>query len=167
MGYLRADAILPGPSRGESMKIKAIRCFNASGPAKVEPSEERQLQMLDVYPEMARRGPGGGGDRVGGAFVEIEAGDGTTGLFGPIFEETAPVLLRKVAPHVVGQDALAYERIWDVMYRQDRHARKGYEMMAISAIDCALWDLRGKLMGQPVYRLLGGPTRERVDCYAS
>src|SRR2546421_13070332 len=69
--------------------------------------------------------------------------------------------------HLVGQDALGYERIWDVLYRQDRHARKGYEMMAISAVDCALWDLRGKLLGQPVYRLLGGPTRESVEGYAS
>ena len=54
-----------------------------------------------------------------------------------------------------------------MLYRQDRHARKGYEMMAISAVDNALWDLRGKHFGLPVYRLLGGPTRERVPCYAS
>ena len=53
------------------------------------------------------------------------------------------------------------------MYRQDRHARKGNQMMAISAVDNALWDLRGKLLGQPVYRLLGGPTRAVVACYAS
>ena len=149
------------------MKVTAVRCIQVSGAARIEGSEERQLQMLDIYPEMARRGPGGGGDRLTSVYVEVESDDGATGLFGPIFDETAPVLLRKVAPHVVGQDPLAYERIWDVMYRQDRHARKGYEMMAISALDCALWDLRGKLIGQPVYRLLGGPTRERVECYAS
>jgi L-alanine-DL-glutamate epimerase-like enolase superfamily enzyme len=149
------------------MKVTTVRCIQVSGAARIEGSEERQLQMLDVYPEMGRRGPGGGSDRLTSTYVEVESDDGATGLFGPIFEETAPVLLRKVAPHVVGQDPLAYERIWDVMYRQDRHARKGYEMMAISALDCALWDLRGKLMGQPVYRLLGGPTREWVECYAS
>ncbi len=57
--------------------------------------------------------------------------------------------------------------LWDILYRQDRHARKGHEMMAISAVDCALWDLRGKAMGYPVFRLLGGPTRERIACYAS
>jgi L-alanine-DL-glutamate epimerase-like enolase superfamily enzyme len=123
--------------------------------------------MLDVYPELARRGPGAGSDRVTGTYVEVVADDETTGLFGPIFEETAPIILAKLAVHVVGQDPLAFERIWDVLYRQDRHARKGYEMMAISAVDCALWDLRGKLLGLPVYRLLGGPTRPKVDCYAS
>ena len=86
---------------------------------------------------------------------------GSTGLFGPIFEETAPLIKTKLAPYLLGQDPLAGEQLWDVLYRQDRHARKGYEMMAISAVDNALWDLRGKLFGLPVYRLLGGPTRER------
>ncbi|MGI9148480.1 MAG: enolase C-terminal domain-like protein [Chloroflexota bacterium] len=149
------------------MKIRELRCFQVSGPATIEAPEERQLQMLDVYPELARRGAGGAGDRVTGTYVEVVADDETTGLFGPIFEETALIILTRLAGHVVGQDALAFERIWDVLYRQDRHARKGYEMMAISAVDCALWDLRGKLLGLPVYRLLGGPTRSRVDCYAS
>ena len=40
-------------------------------------------------------------------------------------------------------------------------------MMAISAIDCALWDLKGKVMGQPLYRLLGGPTRRELPVYVS
>ncbi|HLZ29983.1 MAG TPA: enolase C-terminal domain-like protein [Chloroflexota bacterium] len=148
-------------------RIRELRCVQVSGPASIEALEERQLQMLDIYPELARRGPGAGADRVTGTYVEVLADDGTAGLFGPIFEETAPIILAKLASHIVGQDPLAYERIWDVLYRQDRHARKGYEMMAISAVDCAVWDLRGKLLGLPVYRLLGGPTRERVDCYAS
>jgi len=150
------------------VKIAALRCYQLSGPADVEPSEERQLQMLDVYPEMARRGPSQTrGTRLSGAYVEVQSDEGASGLFGPIFPETVPILKAKLVPHLIGQDALAFERIWDVLYRQDRHARKGYEMMAISAVDCALWDLRGKLLGQPVYRLLGGPTRDRVECYAS
>jgi L-alanine-DL-glutamate epimerase-like enolase superfamily enzyme len=147
--------------------IRAVRCFQVSGPAAIEAPEERQLQMLDMYPELARRSPGSGATRVSGTYVEVCTDTGASGLFGPIFPETAAIVLGKLASHVVGQDALAGERIWDVLYRQDRHARKGYEMMAISAVDCALWDLRGKLLGLPVYRLLGGPTRRRVECYAS
>jgi L-alanine-DL-glutamate epimerase-like enolase superfamily enzyme len=149
------------------MHITALSCFQVAGPASIEANEERQLQMLDVYPELARRGPGRAEDRVSGTYVEVTADDGTSGLFGPIFDETAPIIMAKLASRVIGQDPLAYELIWDQLYRGDRHARKGYEMMAISAVDCALWDLRGKLLGQPVYRLLGGPTRPRVDCYAS
>jgi L-alanine-DL-glutamate epimerase-like enolase superfamily enzyme len=49
----------------------------------------------------------------------------------------------------------------------DRHGRSGHFIMGISAIDCALWDLKGKAWGQPVYRLLGGPTRPAVPAYAS
>jgi L-alanine-DL-glutamate epimerase-like enolase superfamily enzyme len=150
------------------MKISAVRCFQVSGPADVQPMEERQSQMLDIYPEFARRGPSTQvGTRLTSTYVEVATDDGASGIFGPIFEETGVIILRKLAPYLVGQDPLAYERIWDVLYRQDRHARKGYEMMAISAVDNAIWDLRGKIFNLPIYRLLGGPTRSRIECYAS
>jgi L-rhamnonate dehydratase len=150
------------------MQISAVRCFRVSGPADVPPQPERQVGMLDVYPEFAAR-PAGRHHvrRLNAVYVEVQTDDGLSGLFGPIFEETAVLIVRKLVPHLIGQDPLAGERHWDVLYRQDRHARKGYEMMAISAVDCALWDLRGKLLGQPIFRLLGGPTRTQVDCYAS
>jgi L-alanine-DL-glutamate epimerase-like enolase superfamily enzyme len=53
------------------------------------------------------------------------------------------------------------------MHRSQVHGRQGETMMAISAIDCALWDLKGKYFGVPVYVLLGGPTRQKVPAYAS
>ena len=150
------------------MKISAVRCFQVSGPADVPPNEERQVGMLDVYPEFAARQPSRQTTTLLTAtYVQIDTDEGASGLFGPIFPETAVIVLKKLTPHLVGQDPLAYERIWDVLYRQDRHSRKGYEMMAISAVDCALWDVRGKILGLPIYRLLGGPTRPQVDCYAS
>ena len=73
-----------------------------------------------------------------------------------------PVLLGNLRPLVIGQHALAVERIWDQMYRSNRHSRAGHYMMAISAIDNALWDLRGRVFGAPVFRLLGGPTQMPV-----
>ena len=156
------------------MKISAVRCFQLSGTAELEPTEERQVGMLDIYPEFAARAvarPAGASPQpaaqLAATYLQIDTDDGVSGLFGPIFAETAVLIQRKLAPYLVGQDPLAGERLWDVLYRQDRHARKGYEMMAISAVDCALWDLRGKALGLPVYRLLGGPTRDRVECYAS
>lgn len=150
------------------MKISAVRCFQVSGPASYPSSEERQVGMLDVYPDFAARpATRRHSDHVSEVFVQIDTDDGVSGLFGGIFAEQAPLITRKLAPYLVGQDPLAVERLWDVMYRQDRHARKGYEMMAISAVDNALWDLRGKAWNLPVYRILGGPTRARIDCYAS
>jgi len=152
-----------------AMKITEVRCFTLVGHSDAPSPEERQSQMLDIYPEFAARGPAAraGDGTLRQTYVEIVTDDGPTGIFGPIFAEQAPLIRARLAPYLIGQDPLAGERLWDVMYRQDRHARKGYQMLAISAIDCALWDLRGKVYGEPIMRLLGGPTRERVDCYAS
>jgi L-rhamnonate dehydratase len=129
--------------------------------------------MLDIYPEYANRTvtprsvESQRGRTAESVYVEVESDEGHTGLFGPIFPETAYLILAKLRAHLVGQDPLATERLWDVMYRQDRHAREGNQMMAVSAVDNALWDLRGKHYNLPVYRLLGGPTRDTIDCYAS
>lgn len=100
-------------------------------------------------------------------FVEVLAADGTVGRFGPIYRATAHLVREQLAEFLVGRDALAIEAIHDRLLRLDRHARAGHFLMALSAVDCALWDLKGKLLGQPVHRLLGGPTRDRVPCYAS
>jgi len=155
------------------VKIVDVRCFTLSGTVIAPVIEERQVGMLDVYADFAarpftpRKTDANGRSPITGSYVEIEADDGNVGLFGPIFYETAVLILTKLRPYLLGEDPLATERLWDVMYRQDRHARKGYEMLAISAADNALWDLKGKHFGLPVYRLLGGPTRDKVDCYAS
>jgi L-rhamnonate dehydratase len=151
----------------QSAKISAVRAFQVTGRGPAEAQEERQVGMLDVYPEFAARGPRAGSERRSGTYVQIDLDQGPNGIFGPIFEETALLVKTKLAPYLVGKDPLAGEKLWDVMFRQDRHSRKGYEMMAISAADNALWDLRGKLLDLPVYRLLGGPTRDRVPAYAS
>lgn len=151
------------------MQITAVRCFQVSGRAELPPNEERQSQMLDIYPEFAARGVAARAANgvLKGTYVEIDTDEGLSGIFGPIFEEQVPLIKVRLAPYLIGRDPLAGEFLWDVMYRQDRHARKGYQMLALSALDCALWDLRGKVAGLPVYRLLGGPTRDRVPCYAS
>lgn len=151
------------------MRITELRYFQLVGRSDTPAPEERQSQMLDIYPEFGARGPAARttDGLMRQTYVEIMTDEGISGIFGPIFAEQVPLIRTRLAPYLIGQDPLAGERLWDVMYRQDRHARKGYQMLAISAVDCALWDLRGKVYGQPVARLLGGPTRERVDCYAS
>jgi L-rhamnonate dehydratase len=76
-------------------------------------------------------------------------------------------VLRSLRPFLLGRDPLATELLHDQMMRIDRHGRSGFYLTAISVLDCALWDLKGKAWGQPVYRLLGGPTRPAVPAYAS
>src|SRR5438270_6224522 len=99
------------------MKITAVRCFQISGPVSIPPMEERQVGMLDVYPEFAARPVSRQAiTRVTGTYVQIDTDEGASGLFGPIFEETGVVVLRKLAAHLIGQDPLSSEKIWDVLY---------------------------------------------------
>jgi len=72
-----------------------------------------------------------------------------------------------VEKYLVGQDPLDSEVLWSAMYH-DPHARGGrIATTALSGIDIALWDLKGKILGQPVYKLLGGAYREKIRVYAN
>lgn len=139
--------------------------------------EERLIRPVDVYPEFhAQTGretnwqpveSGETSSTIRLIFIEIETDEGVTGLGGPVDRGTAALLHLGYRRFLLGHDPLATERLWDVMYRDAVHGRKGNPMFAISAIDAALWDLRGKYLNQPVHRLLGGPTRETLPAYAS
>ena len=76
------------------------------------------------------------------------------------------VVLDRLAPVLLGQDALAIEKLWAEMFLAVSYSGwAGAECRAISAVDMALWDLAGKAAGLPVYRLLGGPCREQIRVY--
>jgi L-alanine-DL-glutamate epimerase-like enolase superfamily enzyme len=79
----------------------------------------------------------------------------------------AYIIATQLRPLLMGRDAFAHEFLWDIMHRSLVHGRHGTAMMAVSAVDCALWDLKGRALNQPVYRLLGGPTRAEIPAYAS
>ena len=69
---------------------------------------------------------------------------------------------------VEGENCMATERIWDLMQKATApYGTAGVSSFAISAVDNALWDLKGKLLGKPVYELIGGPQKEKIFCYAS
>ena len=69
---------------------------------------------------------------------------------------------------LIGEPALATERLWDMMNRlASPYSAAGLAAYAISAIDLALWDLQGKILGRPVWELIGGPARSHIDCYAT
>ncbi len=84
------------------------------------------------------------------------------GLYGPIYEQGAHFILYELRPILLGQDALATEQRNDQMLRLDRHGRSGAQITGVKRGGLRAGDLKGKAWGQPVYRLLGGPTRERV-----
>lgn len=77
--------------------------------------------------------------------------------------------IEHITPFILGQNPLETETIWGgIMYRRTLDfARRGVLMSAVSAIDVALWDLKGKLLDLPVYQLLGGKKREYILPYAT
>jgi L-alanine-DL-glutamate epimerase-like enolase superfamily enzyme len=104
--------------------------------------------------------------------VEVETDTGLVGLgeaahFGGPLVSTATVIEQELRPHLLGQDPRETERLWELLHRRAyKHARGGIVIAAISGVDIALWDLRGKLAGMPLWRLLGG-YRRRVPAYAT
>ena len=107
------------------------------------------------------------------AFVKITTADGLVGwgeALAPVAPEVVCVIIEQLlAPVLLGRDPLDGNALWNTMYdlMRERGYYGGFMLDAISACDTALWDLRGKLLGQPVYKLLGGAFRDRVPCYVS
>lgn len=135
--------------------------------------EERLVRPVDIYPDFRVEGAGGmvpaGGSpyALEAIFLFVDTDQGVSGMYGPVQGNLVPMILGQLKRAVVGEHPHAVARIWDRMYRLAIHGRKGDMMMAISAVDLALWDLKGKLLNAPVYVLLGGPTREKIRAYAS
>lgn len=102
--------------------------------------------------------------------VAVETDDGRVGhgLTGITEEEVVAAAVNEVAAHaLIGQDPLEHERIWERLYwLLSPRGQTGYASHAIAAIDVALWDLKGKVYGEPVWRLLGG-ARSRVPTYTT
>jgi L-rhamnonate dehydratase len=159
---------------GETLKIEAVELIELHGRYTEEAgvNGQQQVNPEDVYdtlrPEPYRDHPSGKKEvHTSAVYLRIRTSSGLEGLYGPIEKAAAMVVQTQLRPFLLGKDALAGEALWDQMYRSNRHSRDGLFMMAISAVDNTLWDIRGRHYGVPVYRLLGGPTRTSVEMYAS
>ena len=101
--------------------------------------------------------------------VKISTPEGLYGWgegYGPA--EVVQAGIQFLTPFLLGSDPLHVEAIWQILYRRSLdYARRGVLVAAISALDVALWDLKGKLLEQPVSVLLGGPRRSQVQVYAT
>ncbi len=151
------------------MRITAVRLFRVEGHGPAWTFEDRAVEQLDLYPGHVRATAGAGdvGSHLVAWYLTIETDDGPSGLYGPIDRRQAFLVATELRPHLLGADPLAIGSLHDRMLRVHRHGRAGLFVTAVSVVDNALWDLRGKAIGEPVYRLLGGPTREQVPVYAS
>ena len=105
--------------------------------------------------------------------LKLHCDDGTTGVGDATLNgrelAVASYLAEHVAPCLIGRDAHRIEDIWQYLYKGAYWRRGPVTMSAIAAVDVALWDIKGKLAGLPLYQLLGGASREAclVYCHAN
>ena len=155
------------------MKIKEIRAVavdltprTTTAPRVPKLDNDGFISPMARYPEFNRAAWGNQWTR---AACIVTAEDGSWGL--GLTNHSEPVLSLindHFAPLLVGQDCMATEKCWDLMRRASApYHTAGLPSYAISAVDNAMWDLKGKLLGCPVYELLGGPQKDKIFCYAS
>ena len=102
-------------------------------------------------------------------FLKIHTNAGIVGLGEPITEGralTCAEAVKEIEPYLIGKDPRRVVHHWQAIYRHAFYRGGPILTSALSGIDQALWDIKGKALGVPVYELLGGPTRDRVRVYA-
>ena len=149
-GVPAADAKGPVVTRVEAIPIAVPA--QANGDGQRPPREIRRRQRGLVYSTHAEA-----------LFIKITTEDGTVGwgeTLASVAPEVATAVVRSLlAPLLLGRDPLPIEALWADLYgaMRDRGHRTGFYVDALAGVDSALWDLRGKRAGLPVYALLGGP----------
>jgi galactonate dehydratase len=103
-------------------------------------------------------------------FVVVETGEGVTGLGEgslPGHPRAVAAAVEEYREYLVGEDPARIQHLWQVMYRQPFFRSGAVVLSAMSAIEQALWDIKGKVAGLPVYELLGGRCHDRIKLYAN
>ncbi|MYM24125.1 galactonate dehydratase [Duganella sp. FT135W] len=101
--------------------------------------------------------------------LKIETDEGVVGWGEPVIEgraRTVETAVQEMEPYLIGQDPSRINDLWQTMYRAGFYRGGAILMSAIAGIDQALWDIKGKVLGKPVYELLGGLVRDRMKMYS-
>lgn len=124
---------------------------------------------MSGYPKYRERRSSWGIGVLGSLVVEVETAEGVVGVAtGHGGAPAAWLIKNHFARFVVGEDARNLNRIWDELFRASLpYGRKGLPLMAISAVDLAIWDLVGKVREEPVYNLIGGLSRDEISFYCT
>jgi len=102
-------------------------------------------------------------------FLKITTDNGVEGWGEPVVEgkaDTVKAAVEEMAGYIIGKEAGKIEDIWQLLYRGGFYRGGAILMSAIAGIDQALWDIKGKALGVPVYELLGGPVRDKMKVYS-
>ena len=102
-------------------------------------------------------------------FLKIETDEGIFGWGEPVVEgraHTVQTAVEELADYLIDKDPMLIEDHWNVMYRGGFYRGGPILMSAIAGIDQALWDIKGRALGQPIHQLLGGPCRHSIQVYS-
>lgn len=99
-------------------------------------------------------------------FLVIHTTEEIKGYFGPLYKPYISTYMELLRP-LLGMNPLHIEVIWEIIWKSQIGGRTGLFMEFLSAVDCALWDIKGKYFKCATFEVLGGPTRNSVPCYAS
>jgi L-rhamnonate dehydratase len=153
---MRISQVLVNPVRSDDTKPKSWL------------SESLVANPMSIYPEYKAKRSSWGAKWGPELLVRVITDDGIEGIGGPVPAGGRIIVEEHFRNLLVGKDPFDIELLWDQMFRSSLpYGRKGLPIMAISAIDIALWDIIGKATGQPVYKLLGGATKESLPVYST
>ena len=102
-------------------------------------------------------------------FLKVHTDEGIVGYGEPIVEgrsRTVAMAIKEMEPYLLGQDPLQIERHWQTLYRGKFYRGGAVLVSAISGVEQALWDIKGKFYNMPVYEMLGGSVRSKIRMYA-
>jgi len=123
---------------------------------------EMKIKRVKVYNPTGTSGTSGWLNH-SAIIVVVETDSGLTG----IGQGGTKDMIEDCAGAIIGQDPLRIEYLWQRMYRGTFYPPGREKIHALGALDCALWDLKGKALGAPLYQLLGGRARNCIECYQS
>lgn len=156
--------------------IKAVRAYTVRGGGADYHDQEGYHWIDDHiatpmarYEEYRQSRRSFGINVLGTLVIEVEASDGNVGLGVTTAGEIGAFIVeRHLSRFLIGRQVTEIEKIWDQMYFSTQfYGRKGVVVNAISGVDIALWDLLGKVRGEPVQAMLGGPVRDELSFYAT
>src|SRR5689334_14205056 len=139
-------------------RVEAAAQQRAGSDAPISPKDNLKITKLETFLVKPRW-----------LFLKIHTNAGIVGLGEPITEGralTCAEAVKEVEPYLVGKDPRPVAKHWQAIYRHAFYRGGPILTSALSGIEQALWDIKGKMLGVPVYELLGGPTRDRVRVYA-
>jgi len=143
---------------GTTAMMSPERARAAAQNAPISPRDKIRITRLETFPVKPRW-----------LFLKVHTDAGIVGLGEPLTEgraTTCAEAVKEIEPYLLEKDPRAVAHHWQAIYRHAFYRGGPILTSALSGIDMALWDIKGKALGVPVYELLGGPTRNRVRVYA-